>query len=89
MGSSQNVNDTTMRGPTHRAAIKFAKMGKWQFKFLLKTSDYKLDREPDRVFYSDPRFVQHLDEGFRTVSPIFTENTFPLELLSLTLDRLG
>jgi hypothetical protein len=39
MGSSQNVNDTTMRGPTHRAAIKFAKMGKWQFKFLLKTSD--------------------------------------------------
>jgi SAM-dependent methyltransferase len=27
---------------------------------------FKLDREDDRVFYRDPRFVHHLDQGFRS-----------------------
>ena len=35
-------------------------------KLLSDNQRFKLDREDDRVFYRDPRFVHHLDEGFRS-----------------------
>ena len=35
-------------------------------KLLSDSQRFKLDREDDRVFYSEPRFVHHLDQGFRS-----------------------
>ena len=32
---------------------------------LSENERYKLDGSDDALFYSDPRFVQHLDEAFR------------------------
>ena len=35
-------------------------------KLLSDRQRFKLDREDDRVFYREPRFVHHLDQGFRS-----------------------
>ncbi|MGB1775815.1 MAG: methyltransferase domain-containing protein [Synechococcus sp.] len=35
-------------------------------KLLSDHQRFKLDREDDRVFYREPRFVHHLDQGFRS-----------------------
>ena len=52
---------------------------------LTEDQRYKLDREPDRVFYSEPRFVQHLDEGFRTRLTSFYREHIPSGAVVLDL----
>ena len=52
---------------------------------LTEDQRYKLDREPDRVFYSEARFVQHLDEGFRTRLTSFYREHIPSGAVVLDL----
>ena len=54
-------------------------------KVLTDAQRYKLDQEPDRVFYSEPRFVQHLDEGFRAKLTSFYRQHIPSGSIILDL----
>ena len=52
---------------------------------LTEDQRFKLDSAPDRIFYSEPRFVQHLDEGFRSRLTNFYREHIPSGAVVLDL----
>ncbi len=52
---------------------------------LSESQRFKLDREPDLIFYAEPRFVQHLDEGFRDRLTMFYREHIPSGAVVLDL----
>ena len=44
---------------------------------LEESQRYKLDGSDDALFYSEPRFVHHLDAGFRARPVSYTHLTLP------------
>ena len=46
-------------------------------KVLTDAQRFKLDQEPDHIFYQHPRFVQHLDDGFRARLTEFYREQIP------------
>ena len=51
---------------------------------------YKLDGSDDALFYSEPRFVHHLDAGFRArLTQLYRERIPPLRPGSGSDEQLG
>ena len=84
------------RRPTERCAA----VGIWSwvdpcrpFAFLSDSQCYKLDGSDDALFYSEPRFVHHLDAGFRArLTQLYRERIPPcadvLDLMSSWVSHL-